>query len=492
MQPRHITPRKVSFRSLWFDRLMAFLALANLGLVLFDLSYVPGRDLYLRAFWTLGRVYEPLKDVNFYQLYDPYKGIEPHRETQKYLETVNQLKDQVARNGLNSEQTEAVLQQLRTLSEETIDQNPFQIAEKTGTLETIKNRMRRQVFGTKDASSKESFRTFWSQQYLTQKGWNSQIAFFDRQIAPLIATNYYRSIGENGKFIDRFWKIDRWFIGLFFIEFLGRTWWLSRRNTGLRWIPDAMLLRWYDIFLLLPFWRWLRVIPVIIRLNKAKFPDLEPLRTQLSRIFVASFAEELTEVVVIQAIDQLQGAVERGEIAKSLLYSAQKRYIDLNNTNEVEAIAKRLLQVTLCKALPEVQTDLEALLRHNLEHTLNQLPVYQQLQRLPGVGHLPSQLTEQLVAQLSKLMTEGPQNAYTAIANAPPDPIAAKLSDRLVEHFSEALRSELQQQQTLEELQTLVSDLLEEIKINYVKRTPEPDPQHILQQTQQLRRLAGR
>lgn len=64
MQSRQITTRKVSPRSLWFDRLMAFLALANLGLVLFDLSYVPARDLYLRGFWTLGRVYEPLKDVN--------------------------------------------------------------------------------------------------------------------------------------------------------------------------------------------------------------------------------------------------------------------------------------------------------------------------------------------------------------------------------------------------------------------------------------------
>ncbi|MBW4678537.1 MAG: hypothetical protein KME19_00285 [Microcoleus vaginatus WJT46-NPBG5] len=492
MQSRHITTRKVSPRSLWFDRLMAFLALANLGLVLFDLSYVPARDLYLRGFWTLGRVYEPLKDINFYKLYDPYKGIEPHRDTQQYLETVDQLKEQVASNGLDSPQAETVLQRLRELSGEMIDQNHFQIADKTGTLETIKNRMRRQVFGNRDASSKDSFRTFWSQQYLTQQGWNSQIAFFDRQIEPLIATNYYRSLGENGKFIDRFWKIDRWFIGLFLIEFIARTWWLSRRHTGLRWIPDAMLLRWYDIFLLLPFWRWLRVIPVVIRLNNAKFPDLEPLRTQLSRVFVASFAEELTEVVVIQAIDQLQGAVERGEIARSLLHSSQKRYIDINNTNEIEVIAKRLLQVTLCKALPEVQTDVEALLRHNLEHTLNQLPVYQQLQRFPGVGHLPSQLTEQLVAQVSKLLTEMPQSAYTAIANAPPDPIAAKLSDRLVEHFSDALRTELQQQQTLEELQTLVSDLLEEIKINYVKRTPETDPQHILQQTQQLRRLAGR
>jgi transposase len=70
--------------------------------------------------------------------------------------------------------------------------------------------------------------------------------------------------------------------------------------------------------------------------------------------------------------------------------------------------------------------------------------------------------------------------------------VAAKLSDRLVEHFSEALREELQQERNLEELQSLVSDLLEEIKVNYVKREPDGDGERVLKETQQLRRLPGR
>ena len=49
---------------------MAIAATVNLGLVLFDLSYVPWRDFYLRNFPGLIRVY------------DPIKGIEPHRETE--------------------------------------------------------------------------------------------------------------------------------------------------------------------------------------------------------------------------------------------------------------------------------------------------------------------------------------------------------------------------------------------------------------------------
>ena len=77
-----------------------------------------------------------------------------------------------------------------------------------------------------------------------------------------------------------------------------------------------MLWRWYDIFLLLPFWRLLRVLPVTIRIHQAKMPDLEPIRTQISRGFVANFAQELTEVVVIQLINQMQQSITTGELTR--------------------------------------------------------------------------------------------------------------------------------------------------------------------------------
>jgi len=72
---------------------------------------------------------------------------------------------------------------------------------------------------------------------------------------PLIQNNY-RGIGENGKFIDNFWLIDLPFVILFGLEFLVRSFYVSRRHAGLTWL-EGMLRRWYDIFLLLPFWRWL-------------------------------------------------------------------------------------------------------------------------------------------------------------------------------------------------------------------------------------------
>jgi len=307
---------------------MALVALGNLSLVLFDISYVSWRDFYFRQLPVLT------------QLYDPFKGIEPHRDTQKYLETLEELKIQVEQTGLPSPEVAAKLQEINNLSAKMIDEDPFRVASKSGTLEKIKDRMRDRAPNPQD-SAKQSFQRFWSPDYLNQQGWQKEIQWFDAKIKPLIATNYYRSIGENGEFTDNFWQIDLPFIAIFAIEFLARTYSISRRHRSVTW-RAAMLWRWYDIFLLLPFWRLLRVLPVTIRIHQAKMPDLQPIRTQISRGFVANFAQELTEVVVIQLINQMQQSITTGELTRQLFQSQKQRYVDINNINEIEAIATHL------------------------------------------------------------------------------------------------------------------------------------------------------
>lgn len=153
-------------RIIWFERLMAITAIVNLGLVFFDLSYIPWRDLYLRNFTKIT------------QVYDPIKGIERHRETENYLATVDALQKQVSQTRLQSSQVETKLEEMRRLSTEMIDSNPFAAVDKSGTLEKIKNRMRDRI-GEK--SSKQAFATFWSQSYLSQKGWNQEINFFNQK-----------------------------------------------------------------------------------------------------------------------------------------------------------------------------------------------------------------------------------------------------------------------------------------------------------------------
>lgn len=610
----------------WLEKVMAIIALVNLALVLFDLSYLPGRDYYLRAdlfmkdfqvnkrekylatvyelqdllqaeglhspqvqellqtlrvqseqlvdeelfrvtgkYGALSEIKERMREYMeaqtaeeafqrfwseeyleavgwrqaldffnsevaflfvFYEprlFYDPVKGIEPYRGTQRYLRLVDELTVELQRDGLQSEEVDDLLGQLRELSETAIDDNFFERANKTGTLEEIKNKMRRHIYSRNpedrpqgpdylprfirkpaiefidflapevfwaDKSATQAFMVFWSRENLAEYGWEEELRFFNREIEFLMLTNYYRHYGVNSEYIDRFWIIDAFFAVVFLADLLFRSWLITRRHKNVS-LEGAIFWRWYDLLLLVPFWRWLRIIPVVIRLNEADLIEIEWIRKQLRLGLVATFAEELTQVVVVQVINQLKGNVESGELSRALLEPSQQTYIDINDVNEVQAISNRVLKIAVCKVLPEVQPDLEALLHHQMENTLKNSGVYQRLQRLPGLGNLSHQMAEQLVNRVSKIVTEGPENAYHAITEAPPDPVGEKLTQQLVEHFGQAMRAEFQKEQTIEELESLVSDLLEEIKINYVQRAVEADPEDLFDETEELRKLAA-
>jgi hypothetical protein len=450
-----ITQRKLIKRAarpgnrFWFERVMAITTVLNLSLVAFDLSYIPWRDFYLQ------------KLPGFTQWYGTqFKGIEPHRTTDLYLQTVAQLEEQMAQTGVNSPQSQSLLDRLRQQSAEIIEEDPFQSANKSGTLERIKRRMRSH---TRQDSSQQAFATFWSPAYISQTGWNPSIAFFDRQIAPLIRTNYFRGIGENGEPIDRFWQLDLVFTALFALELFARTFALSRIDK-VSWL-DALLWRWYDLLLLLPFWRWLRIIPVLVRLNQSELINLNPLSDRLTKSLVTSVGVELTEVVVLRVIDQIQELIRQGEISRWLLQSAgQRRYIDLNNIDEGKAIAQQLVTLLVYQVLPEIKPDLEALVHHSLTRVLSASPVG----KFPGLGSWSNQMTQQLVAQIS-------QNSYQALVDSLEDPIGVDLLQRLIDRFATSLKTQAKQG-AASEIQSLLVDLLEEVKINYVKRLTEADP----------------
>jgi len=479
---------KARRRARFFERIMAAIALLNFVLVLFDYSYIPFRDFYLRQIPPI--VLWGDRQIGFSWFFDWYgrefKGIEPNRTTVAYLAAVDDLERQIRQRGeeaLSSAQVRSILSELQSRSEAMVDEDPFEIANKSGTLERIKERMRRRIedsTGQEIESSKQAFTTFWSAEYLARNGFEQEIGFFDERIQPLIQSNYYRGIGFDGRPTDEFLKIDIWFIALFGIEFLARTWYLNRRYKGTSWL-DTMLWRWYDVFLLLPFWRFLRIIPLITRINQSNLINLDPLRDRIIRGIIANYAVELTEIVVIRVIEQLQNLIRQGDIARTLLKpETRPRYIDLNEIDEVTVISKRLSSTLVYQVLPQVRPDVEALLRHNANKALQELPLYEGIKHLPGVGSLPDQLTRQVIAQLY-------QSIYGAIADSlQDDPVGAELTQTLIDNILKAFTAEIQKGHTLEEIETLLAVWLDEIKINYVRRIAEEDVEKLREQTQML------
>jgi hypothetical protein len=426
---------------------MAIIASIGFLVAMFDLTYIPWRGFYLRNIPQIT------------QFYDPYKGIEPHRETQRYLNAVEQLKGVVKSNGLTSAEAQSWLQELDTLSVSLIQNNPFQIAGKTGNLEKIKNEIRDRVG---NQSAKGAFATFWSQPYLLKAGWEKEIGFYDKKIKPLIATNYFRGIDESGDFVDRFWEIDIIFIGIFAGEFLGRIFYIRRHNRQATW-QQAIVWRCYDLLFLVPFARFLRIIPVAVRWHQAELIDLELLRREFNRLLVGQMINDLTDAVVIQVLEKVQIAVKQGQMIKLVNTYLNEPHIDLNNINEIEEIVELMLEIVVYRVIPKIQPDLEAIFRHLFNQALLESPAYRNLQLLPGIGELPAQAIDRVVKEAST-------SIYTALTKAMADPERGKLSQQLTANLTQAFGNEMQRSSTIIKIESLLYDLLEEIKVTYITK----------------------
>lgn len=480
--------------NLWFEKLMALVAVINLTFVAFDLSYIPLRDFWLSGEVTIGRIktaYVQLDGVEldlipenisrFITQYDVVKGIIPNRDTSEYLDKVDQLKQELAINNIDSPVAKNLLGDLRRSSIEIIQTDAFSEANKTGNLERIKNKMRSHL-PNKDNSAKAAFWQYWTPANF-QANTAAELDFFDTEIRPLMATNYYRIIGDNGGYVDYFGLIDFPFGMLFALEFLGHTWFISGKRSGVSWL-DAMLWRWYDLLFLVPFWRWSRVIPVTARLSQANIINLNSIQKQISQGLVAGIAEDVTEVVIIRLINQVQISVRNGDVGRLLSQQTTNPYIDINDTNEIVEIVRVLAKVLADRVLPAIQPEAETLLKYSIDKALRDSPAYRGIKMLPGGDRTFTALSHQIVSQTYSAFSSTLQAALGE------DEQFDRLLESLVSNIGKSVSSELQAQQSMNKIELLLVDLLEEIKINYVERLSQEDIEDILEQTRSLRNIA--
>lgn len=482
---------------------------------------IENEEIAVRKFWSLdyldrrGWQRELLffhREIGFLLLfyepalsYDFIKGIEPYQETEAYLRRVAKLKTILALEGMGDREVDPLLQELRDRSAELLDSDYFQLYQQSGTMSLIVDRMKQHIYErdpkrevklTKrielldsmglleylapevfwaEKSTQQAFNSFWIRRNFAEKGWREELDFFEREIQGLMRQIYYRHMGYNNEYIDRFWLLDLPWMMLFWVWFLLRTGSIARRSHISWW--SAMRQRWYDLFLLQPWVPLLRVITAVIRLERAQLPSLEQIRNRIGLGFITNYAQEITQTVISRGIDELQGSVRSGSIKRAILNPDQKpkrTYIDINDTNEMQVIFSRLLQISTCKVLPEVRADLQTFLEYQVKKAMHQTAIYKQLQRLPLLRRLPNQIADNLVRQLSQTIAQGPQKAYINSQTQIPDPAAEKLKERLVGNLIDTMRSELQQGDTLDEIEALLVDWLEEFKINYLKGTYDP------------------
>ncbi len=489
VRPRWQRPRPPSRSALdrGWARFVAVWASLNLVWVAFDLTYVA-----LRPFW-LQRNLRPIPGVpltvplqmlpDITPWVDPIKGIEPHRETQAYLDQFQRLDAALAGASapFTAEQLLLLEQQLE-LTEQMIDTNPFQGSGQSGTLEKIKNRLRDRA---DQDSSKQAAAQLLSPAWLERSPWQQERLFWRSQVLPLVETNYWRSIDENAQPTNQGWRIDLLvFQWVFLIDILVRVVRLRRRIPGLSW-RDALLRRWIDLPLLLPFWRWLRIVPVVERLQTSGLVNFEPLRAVVSRGVVALLALELFEVLALQLIDGVQGLVRSPHwpqrIRSLRSHQAVSRSEDERQLLELLRIWGPLLLVDVA---PRLAPELQSLLGYSLRQSLDRTIVPAPLRQLKPLLQLESGLSTQLAGGMVDSLLDLSRSTGDRLGRT--DDAQLEMLQRCIDRFWDELALSLQTGPALERSQELICALIEGLKSTYLSQISRARITSLIEELDQL------
>ena len=471
-----------------WDRFVALWASLNLLLVAFDLTYLP-----LRRFWLQRNLY-PIPSVplvvplgwipDLTPWLDPIKGIEPHQETQAFLDQFAALdrRLQAANGSEQAARTGALAAQARSTAA-LINGNAFAGSGNAASLETIKQRLRQRA-GT--ASATEAVELLLSPAWINARGWPEERRFWQEEVLPLAATNHWRSSDGNGRPTDHFWRLDLLcFQSVFLIDILARVLRLKRRLPGLRW-RDALLRRWMDLPLLLPFWRWLRLVPVLARLQSTGLVSIEPLRAVVSRAVVALLALELFEVLALQLLDGAQGLVRSRDWPARLRRLRSHQTVPLLRQEEQELVALVRLwaPLLLARIAPSLAPELQNLLGYALRRSLDRSVVPPPLRGLQPLLQVENGVSRQLAAGMVDSLMELSRNTGQQLARR--DDVQLDLLQQLVDRFWEELAAALEQGPVLRRSQELLCALIEQLKGTYLNQISRSGIEALIQELDEL------
>jgi hypothetical protein len=474
-----------------WDRFVALWAALNFLVVMVDVTYVP-----LRSFWIQRRVHPmpatplavpllALPDITPWM--DRLKGIEPHRDTQLLTQEFLWLDQAWQRQQVGAPPTRdqrQSLERLVTLSQQMIDTDPFQATGGSGTLEKIKNRLRQRA---KQESAKEAVGLLLSPEWLNAHPWSEEREFWRQQVLPLVAQNYWRSVDENGRPTDHFWRYDLLiFQSVFLVDILLRTIRLRRKLPGLRW-RDALLRRWIDWPLFLPFWRWLRLVPVLERLQHAGLINLEPLRAVVSRGVVALLALELFEVLALQIMDGVQQQVRSNRWPMRLRALRSHQTVTNQEERELVELVRLWAPLLLERVAPRLAPELRSVLDHSLRQSLEKTLVPGPLRQLRPFLDVEQGFSRQLAQGVVESFLDLSKSAGARLGRR--DDEQLRLLQHFIDRFWEELARALEEGPALERSQELVCAGIERVKRTYLSQISRTGIEGLIEELDQLMSL---
>jgi hypothetical protein len=417
---------KKSKKLLILDFFMLFIAIINLCIFSFDFTYLKFRNFYYH--------YTPILIK-----YDVVKGIQPHNTTVNYLNKANIFFESVKNNQPNSFD---LIIEMNKLSEQLIDEQPFDRANKAGEFELVKERMRKYLNVN---SSKEAFNLFWTQTNINNIQENK--FFFDKKIKRILETNYWRGIDYSGNYIDYFFYIDSFFVIIFIIEFLSM-WYYAVKRKGEEEKILYPIYHLYDLLGCVPLdsfrvLRLLRVIFIYRRLVKEGIIS----RDSLLYSSIANRINKIKDILDSDTSNRISADI-LNDIKEDIKAGVNKdliqKVLSEHNPRLQKVIVENIKKMEI-RIVNENRKLIVDFLSRVIEDTIDDLPQYKALMRIPYVKD-----------KVADLLSEESIN---------------KFLDRSTISFSTSLRTAINSEIGDSLLNNIVGDVLDEVLI--ILREPE-------------------
>lgn len=401
-------------RSLW-DLFMVWVVCINLGLILFDLSYLWLRPTYFRYVPVVTRIW------------DPVLGIEPHPLTGELAEKAD-VAARLLELDPSSTALETTLEDLRALSLRVFIENPFERSGQSGALDAIKETMARETGLPSNQLRNpevlaEIARDYWRK---PPELLRHRLDLYEEQIEPRLAVNYFRSFDLDGRLVDNFWKIDLPFLIVFWIEFFTRWGLAIRRRRYARWYFFPIFY-WYDLLSLIPVTalrplRLLRVVSIYMRLRKSELSRVGRDFFSRSVAYISNIiTEEVADRVAVRILSELGEEIGDGTHVRIARATIEPRRA------EIERVLVRQIRAILTNE--ETIERFRRLLELNLENAVEESA---SLRALP----LPHMVVKPVVRAVGEVILETTLETITATVDSPDgqdavQAVAASILDEL-------------------------------------------------------------
>jgi len=376
--------REEKLRLAW-DLFMVWVALINLWMILFDITYLWLRPIYFRYVPVVTRVY------------DPVKGIEPHPLTEQFLETIDTTRNLLLQKP-SHEALARQVQQLRGLTVRILEENPFQRSGRTALYQSLVETVARQAGTTSDAlKNREQLERAVAILWPADAG---ALRYRLEHLAPsflrALRTNYYRTIDRWGRPTDHFWMLDLPFLLVFWLEFLVRWAMAVRRRTHARWYCFPIF-NWYDVLGLLPSdyfrpFRLLRLVSVYMRLRRSELSSIgKDYFSRTVAYFSNILTEEISDRVALRILSELEEEIRDGTHVRIARATVEPRRADIERVIVDEIVAVLTDEETMAR--------LRELLHLNLENAVRDS---ERLQTVP----IPNAILQPLVTVVGEIIVD--------------------------------------------------------------------------------------